>query len=44
MAVVKRSPKRTANCDLAMAYSRDAMIQSFSERFKAEERSLSPMI
>src|SRR5207248_4300884 len=40
MAAVKRSPKRTANCDLAMDHSRGGMIHSFSERFKTGKRSL----
>src|SRR5438067_4650499 len=40
MARVKRSPKRTANCDLAMDHSRGGMIHSFSERFKTRKRSL----
>src|SRR5438477_7900667 len=40
MAVVKRSPKRTANCDLAMDHSRGGMIHFFSERFKTRKRSL----
>src|SRR5271154_2060836 len=40
MAVVKRSPNRTANCDLAMDHSRGGMIHSFSERFKTRKRSV----
>src|SRR4029079_11405208 len=40
MADVKRSPKRTANGELAMAHSRGGMIHSFSERFKTRKRSL----
>ena len=40
MAEVKRSPNRTANCDLAMTHSRGGMIHSFSERFKTRKRSL----
>jgi IS5 family transposase len=40
MAAVKRSPKRTANWDLAMDHSRGGMIHSFSERFKTRKRSL----
>src|SRR5271169_1001647 len=40
MAVVKRSPNRTANWDLAMAHSRGGMIHSFSERFNTRKRSL----
>src|SRR5204863_4912046 len=39
MAAVKRSPKRTANWDLAMDHSRGGMIHSFSERFKTRKRS-----
>src|SRR3954468_15012955 len=39
MAEVKRSPNRTANCDLAMAHSRGGIIHSFSERFKTRKRS-----
>ena len=39
MARVKRSPNRTANCDLAMDHSRGGMIHSFSERFKTRKRS-----
>ena len=40
IAIVKRSPKRTANWDLAMDHSRGGMIHSFSERFKTKKRSL----
>ena len=40
MAAVKRSPNRTANCDLAMAHSRGGMIHFFSERFKTRKSSL----
>ena len=40
MAAVKRSPKRTANWDLAMDHSRGGMIHSFSDRFKTRKRSL----
>jgi hypothetical protein len=40
IAVVKRSPKRTANWALAMHHSRGGMIHSFSERFKTRKRSL----
>src|SRR6266446_10634301 len=40
MAVVKRSPKRTANWDLAMDHSRGGMIHCFSERFKTRKSSL----
>jgi hypothetical protein len=39
MALVKRSPKRTANWALAMHHSRGGMIHSFSERFKTRKRS-----
>jgi hypothetical protein len=39
MADVKRSPNKTANCDLAMAHSRGGMIHFFSERFKTRKRS-----
>jgi transposase-like protein len=34
MARVKRSPKRTANCVLAMIHSRGPIFHSFSDRFK----------
>ncbi len=34
MALMKRSPKMTANCALAMAHSRGGIFHSFSERFK----------
>jgi hypothetical protein len=34
VAVVKRSPNKEANCDLAMDHSRGGMIYCFSERFK----------
>ena len=37
---MKRSPKRTANCALAMDHSRGGMIHCFSERFKTRKRSL----
>jgi hypothetical protein len=39
MAAVERSPKRTANWDLAMDHSRGGMIDSFSERLKTRKRS-----
>ena len=39
MALVKRSPKRTANWALAMAHSRGGMIQSFSVRFNTRNSS-----
>jgi hypothetical protein len=39
MAMVKRSPKRTANWALAMDHSRGGMIHCFSERFKTRNRS-----
>ena len=34
MARVKRSPKMTANCALAMTHSRRPIFHAFSERFK----------
>ena len=34
MALMKRSPKMTANCALAMVHSRGGIFHSFSERFK----------
>ena len=34
MALMKRSPKMTANCALAMDHSRGGILHSFSERFK----------
>jgi len=34
MARVKRSPKMTANCALAMTHSRGPIFHAFSERFK----------
>ena len=34
MALMKRSPKMTANWALAMAHSRGGILHSFSERFK----------
>jgi hypothetical protein len=40
IALVKRSPKRTANWALAIHHSRGGMIHSFSERFKTRKRSL----
>src|SRR3954451_13633120 len=39
MARVKRSPKRMANCALAMHHSRASMVHSFSERFKTRNSS-----
>src|SRR5215210_9170588 len=39
MARVKRSPKRMANCALAMHHSRAGMVHSFSERFKTRNNS-----
>jgi len=39
IALVKRSPKRTANWALAIHHSRGGMIHSFSERFKTRKRS-----
>ena len=40
IALVKRSPKRTANWALAIHHSRGGMIHSFSDRFKTRNRSL----
>src|SRR5438270_12101888 len=37
MARVKRSPKRTANCALAIHHSRGGMSHSFSARFETRE-------
>ena len=34
MALMKRSPKMTANCALAMVHSRGGILHSFSDRFK----------
>ena len=34
MALMKRSPKMTANCALAMVHSRGGIFHSFSDRFK----------
>ena len=34
MALMKRSPNRTANWALAMDHSRGGILHSFSERFK----------
>ena len=34
MALMKRSPKMTANCAFAMVHSRGGILHSFSERFK----------
>jgi hypothetical protein len=39
MAIVKRSPNKTANWDLAMDHSRNGMIHCFSERFNTRKRS-----
>ena len=39
MALVKRSPKMTANCALAMDHSRGGIFHSFSERFKTRNKS-----
>jgi hypothetical protein len=39
MALVKRSPKMTANWAFAMTHSRGAIFHSFSERFKTRKRS-----
>ena len=41
MARVKCSPKRTANCALAIAHSRGGIFHCFSERFKTRKRSFS---
>src|SRR5215213_5439525 len=41
MALVKRSPKRTANWALASAHSRGGILHAFSARFKTRKRSLS---
>jgi len=39
MALVKRSPNKTANWALAMDHSRGGMVHSFSARFKAKNSS-----
>src|SRR3954451_16755642 len=39
MALVKRSPKRTANCALAIAHSRGGILHSFSARLKTRKSS-----
>jgi transposase-like protein len=39
MALVKRSPKRTANWALASAHSRGGILHSFSARFKTRKSS-----
>jgi hypothetical protein len=39
MARVKRSPKRMANCALAIHHSRAGMVHSFSDRFKTKNSS-----
>ena len=39
MAIVKRSPNRTANWDLAMDHSRGGITHCFSERFNTGKRS-----
>ena len=41
MARVKRSPKRMANCALAIHHSRAGMVHSFSDRFKTKNNSFS---
>lgn len=41
MALVKRSPKRTANWALAIAHSRGGILHSFSARLKTRKRSFS---
>ena len=38
---MKRSPKRTANCALAIAHSRGGIFHSFSDRFKTRNSSFS---
>ncbi len=40
MALMKRSPKMTANWALAMDHSRGGIFHSFSERFKIRYNSL----
>jgi hypothetical protein len=40
MARMKRSPKMTANCALAMDHSRGGIFHSFSARFKIRYSSL----
>jgi transposase-like protein len=39
MARVKRSPKRMANCALAIHHSRAGIVHSFSDRFKTKNNS-----
>ena len=39
IALVKRSPKMTANCALAIAHARGGMVPSFSALFKTRNRS-----
>src|SRR3569833_274967 len=39
MALVKRSPKRTANWALAIAHSAGGILHSFSARYKTRNRS-----
>jgi hypothetical protein len=39
IARMKRSPKRMANCALAMHHSRAGMVHSFSDRFKTRNSS-----
>src|SRR4051812_33128327 len=39
IARMKRSPKRMANCALAMHHSRGGMVHSFSDRFKTRNSS-----
>jgi hypothetical protein len=41
IALAKRSPKRMANCALAMVHSRAGMVHSFSARFKTRKSSFS---
>ena len=40
MALMKRSPKLTANCAFAIAHSRGGIFHSFSDRFKIKKSSL----
>jgi hypothetical protein len=42
IALVKRSPNKTANWASAMDHSRGGMIHSFSERFKTRKRKVVP--
>lgn len=40
IALMKRSPKSTANCAFAMFHSRGGIFHSFSDRFKIRYSSL----